>query len=171
MHDTPDASAPDVTTPDDIDEGFGLTHQERTSAHREPMLLFDMLANLYPAPARREAGGLVEMRRTPDRCVLQAESLAVTVSWFAPRMGATGAGELQIITWKGTVTMPGTAPRAGAGATKDTIRVLQLPRVEGSKGGWRGEPEGHGKKEKLYTSDDLVSLCAKLLPTAGSVLG
>jgi hypothetical protein len=151
------------------DRAMDLTHQERTSAHREPMLLMDSLATRYPSPGKHGTPTGIELRRTPDRCVIQADEVAVSVSWFAPRLGDSTAGELQIISWTGTVTMPGAPARPGKGATMGTARIFHLMRAGAGKWCWRGE----GKNGSTYSSEDLVALCAKLLPkTAGpAILG
>jgi len=134
------------------------------------MLLMDALAIRYPGPGKHGTPTGIELRRTPDRCVIQAESVAVSVSWFAPRLGDSTAGELQIISWTGKVTMPGAPTRPGQVATMDTARIFHLMRAGAGKWCWHGE----GRNGPVYSSEDLVALCTKLLPknTGGAtVLG
>lgn len=161
MHDTPDALS-GASAQDDVDDVVGLTHQERTSAQREPMLLLEALASRYPGAGRRESAGGIELRRTPDRCVIQGEASAVSVSWFAPRLGEASAGELQIISWSGTVTMPGAPARPGNTAKMDRVHVFHLTRADGGGWCWRGE----GRNEPVYSSEDLIAFCTKLLPAS-----
>ena len=66
----------------------------------------------------------IEQHRTPTGCVLQAERVALSVSWFAEPTNDAVLGELRVIAWRGTVQRRGT-PRSRKGATVVTELVLR----------------------------------------------
>jgi hypothetical protein len=67
--------------------------------------------------------GPVEQHRSPNGCVLQAASAAVSVSWFPEESKGSGLGELHVIVWSGTVARRG-ATRSRKGATIVTELIL-----------------------------------------------
>lgn len=60
--------------------------------------------------------GEVEQHRTPSGCVLQAETCAVSVSWFPEASKEAELGELHILVWQGKVTRRGGTGRAAKNA-------------------------------------------------------
>jgi len=92
------------------------TAAQRTGAQHAVARLFDALAPQKP-PARREGPApAIQRHRSPTGCILQATTRALTVSWFPASTNDTTLGELQLITWQGTVSRPGSARRAAGGA-------------------------------------------------------
>ncbi len=122
------------------------TAAQRTGAQHAVARLFDALAPQKP-PARREGPApAIQRHRSPSGCILQAATRAVTVSWFPASTNDTALGELQLITWKGTVSRPGSARRAAGGAAVETQETFVLTRgtvgaITGTTGDdwlWRG---------------------------------
>jgi hypothetical protein len=68
--------------------------------------------------------GSIEQHRTPTGCVLQAETAALSVSWFADAANDAVLGELHVIVWRGTVTRRG-APRSRKNAVITAELVLR----------------------------------------------
>jgi len=66
----------------------------------------------------------IEQHRTPEGCVLQAEKVALSVSWFAEPGNDALLGELHVILWHGTLQRRG-APRSRKSATVVTELVLR----------------------------------------------
>lgn len=64
----------------------------------------------------------VEQHRTPTSCVLQAETAALTISWFSDAESDAPFGELHVVVWRGVVTRRGAPPtRDGATIIKDLV--------------------------------------------------
>jgi hypothetical protein len=112
----------------------------------------------------------VEVRRTPNRCVLQAGDVGLSLSWLH-RPVTSDEGALLLIEWDGTVTFPGERARNGRRASVAREQLLHLETV-----GW---PEWNWSHDDLptrkYSSSDLASLCVQLvlrrLRYAESVIG
>ena len=58
------------------------------------------------------------IRRSPDRVILQAGDVGVSVSWFRSRAGENAGVELVIAEWDGEITFPGATAREGRHATQ-----------------------------------------------------
>jgi hypothetical protein len=71
----------------------------------------------------------VEAHRTPNGCVLQGATRALTVSWFAEASDATTLGDLQITLWSGVVSRRGAAkPRENAVVVRElSLRPIVHP--------------------------------------------
>jgi hypothetical protein len=63
----------------------------------------------------------IEQHRTPNGCVLQAPSAAVSVSWFAEGVPDATLGELRVIVWRGTVSRRGTTRPERATMVKELV--------------------------------------------------
>jgi hypothetical protein len=88
--------------------------------------------------------------------VLQGATRAVSVSWFPASPSESTLGELQLVTWKGTVSLPGSASRRSGATTTEEI-VLAPVEVNGV---WRWQGAGLN-----LTTEDLVARCRELLDT------
>jgi hypothetical protein len=133
------------------------TAKQRMAVQREVMRLFDDLAP-ERAPARAGAPvPAVQRHRSPRGCILQAERAAVSLSWFAALPTDEALGELQMIEWQGTVSLPGSARRSDRAAV--AVREVQLQPVLGEAGvcTWRAT-DG-----TVYDTDALASHCRDLL--------
>jgi hypothetical protein len=105
------------------------------------------------------------VRRAPDRCVVQAGDIGLSISWLPP--GAANAeGTLLVLEWTGTITMPGEPVDPRRRATVVSEHVLHL---EAAPGPWRnGGPSlwnwwSDGAPMRKYSSRDLAALCVRQL--------
>jgi hypothetical protein len=134
------------------------TTKQRTAVQREVTRLVDELAPVR-APARPGAVlPAVQCHRLPRGCVLQGAARAVSVSWFPASASESSLGELQLVTWKGTVSLPGsTSRRSGATMVEEVV----LAPVETEGGVWRWQGSGTD-----LTTDDVVARCLNILAPA-----
>jgi hypothetical protein len=132
------------------------TLKARNAVQQEVSRLFDMLAPERPAHRMGAKTNEVERHRAPRGCVLQAAAGAVTVSWFPDSAQGAELGELQVVTWRGTVSRPGSASRA-LGA--QVVEEMVLRPGESGAGGmvWRAT-DG-----TTFTTDALAAHCTTLL--------
>lgn len=131
------------------------TSRQRTAILREVTRLVDELAPVR-APARPGATTpAVQCHRLPRGCVLQGASRAVSLSWFPAAASSPTLGELQLVTWKGTVSLPGSAARRSGATMLDEIVFSP---VEAEGGVWRWQAEGSD-----LSTDDLVARCRDLI--------
>lgn len=100
----------------------------------------------------------VEVRRAPDRCVVQAGDVGLSVSWLH-RPVTSGEGALLVIEWDGTVTFPGERARRGCHASVAREQLLHLETVAWPAWNWSADDVPMRK----YTSADLASLCVQLI--------
>lgn len=132
------------------------TLKERNAVQRSVDRLLDELAP-EQALRRGERPTLeVELHRTPSGCVLQAPTVALTVSWFADATEDATLGELQILTWRGTVTRRG-APRPPVGAVVTGELVLHPFDAAGEESGWKAS-DG-----RVFDSAGLAAHCVTIL--------
>lgn len=146
----------DATTTLTASAGAGdpPTTKQRTAIQKEVTRLVDELAPVR-APARPGAVlPAVQCHRLPRGCVLQGATRAVSVSWFPASPSESTLGELQLVTWKGTVSLPGSASRR-SGAT--TTEEIVLAPVE-TAGTWRWQGGGMS-----LTTEELVARCLEIL--------
>lgn len=133
------------------------TAKQRTAVQREVVRLLEGLAP-ERAPARAGAPTpAVRRHRSPRGCVLQADTGAVSVSWFAAAPNDDALGELQLIAWRGTVSLPGSASRSASGAV--AVRELQLVPFADEVGGWAWR----AADGTVYETDRLTTYCLELL--------
>jgi hypothetical protein len=117
----------DPSNPTDRRWTASPTAKEKSAVQRAVTALLDELA---PERAPRRAERLsvrVEQHRTPNGCVLQAATAAVSVSWFAEAVPGAPLGQLRVIVWRGLVSRRGSPPRP-EGATM--VRELALYPIE-----------------------------------------
>jgi hypothetical protein len=118
-----------------------------------------LLDQLAPERVLKRAEQLrvpVEQHRTPNGCVLQAESAALSVSWFTGAGNDAGLGELHVVVWKGIVSRRG-SPKRKEGATvvrEIVFRPLENPTPQAI---WKGDDSAE------YSTDALAALCTELL--------
>jgi len=120
--------------------------------------LLDALAPEKP-PARGAAPATptVQRLRSPRGCILQAATHAVSVSWFPASTTELSLGELQVITWRGTVSRPGATRRPGQHAEVVKQEVLRPVEVAPDAWQWRGEGNA------LYDTAALTAKCEEPL--------
>ena len=150
--------------PDDIERpapalpGAPPTLKARNAVQQEVSRLLEMLAPERAAHRMGTKTKEVVRHRTPRGCVLQAETGAVTVSWFPDSAQGAELGELQVVAWSGTVSQPGSSRRE-SGA--ELLEEMVLRPVESRASGveWRSTDGS------IYSSDALAAHCEALLET------
>jgi hypothetical protein len=117
--------------------------RQRTDVQRDVTWLLDELAPERPVPKHDVPVPAVKCHRVPGRCILQAETRAVSVSWFPTRSGSDTLGELVITSWHGTLSLPGSARRSRTAA--EPIETLDYhPVLAESRWEWRLGGTGRG---------------------------
>src|SRR3984893_5203701 len=98
----------------------------------------------------------VEQHRTPNGCVRQAPTAAVSVSWFSKTGKDTPLGELHVIVWSGVVSRRGRAANPeGAKILKELVlRPIEAPLKH---------PVWRPPDCRAYDTSSLASLCIALL--------
>jgi hypothetical protein len=81
---------------------FLSTHRALSTSAREFARLSSLLVERAAEAFGDESEKRQSIRRSPDRCIIQIGSSAVTVAWIGGRHD-TAEGELLIIHWRGTV--------------------------------------------------------------------
>ncbi len=141
------------------------TPAQRIGAQHAVARLLDALAPQKP-PARRD-GPLppIQRHRTPSGCILQATGRAVTVSWFPAATHSAALGELQLITWRGTVSRPGSAVRAATVAQVEMQETFEL--LAGRVGPVSAGPDDDWRWRAVdgatYDAQALAARCHSLL--------
>jgi len=90
--------------------------KEKNAVQRSVTALLDELAPERVLKRVEQLRGEIEQHRTPNGCVLQAATAALSVSWFAAASSDKTLGELHIVVWRGTVSRRG-SPKKTEGAT------------------------------------------------------
>ncbi len=101
---------------------------------------------------RSDAG--VKFYQTPDRILLQAGDIGVTVSLFRSRAGEQASAEVVVGVWKGSVVFPGTEPVEGQRAQQVGDRTFQISSSEGDKWLWEG-----AHLDSAISSSTLAEVC------------
>ena len=104
--------------------GTAPTAKEKSAVQRSVTELLDSLAPERVVKRGDMLHGPIEQHRTPVGCVLQAESAALSVSWFADTRSET-LGELHVNVWRGVVSRGGSSHRKPAKASIVSERVLR----------------------------------------------
>ena len=112
--------------------------KEKNVVQRNVTALLDQLAPEKVLKRGDQTQLPIEQHRTPNGCVLQAPTAAVSVSWFSKTGKDTPLGELHIIVWSGVVSRRGRAANPeGAKIIKEMlVRPIEAP-VDDSV--WRAE--------------------------------
>jgi hypothetical protein len=139
---------------------YGAEHvlKRRASVQRDVARILDELAPERP-PARHDAPTpTIRRHRSPGRCILQGAWRAVSVSWFPGLAGDDSMGELVVIVWRGTVSLPGSANRARTAA--EPMETLVLRPVGSASGAWAWHSQGDASQ---YAADAVAAHCLTLL--------
>ena len=130
------------------------TVKARNAVHHAVGRLLDALAPEKP-PARGAVptAPAVQRLRSPRGCILQAATHAVSVSWCPAGTTELALGELQLITWRGTVSRPGATRRPGQHAEVVAQEVLRPVEVAPDAWQWRGADDA------TYDTAELTARC------------
>jgi hypothetical protein len=135
--------------------------RHRTAIQHEISRLFDDLAPLA-VPGRRAAPEVtVATHRWPNRCILQGPTHAVSLTWFAGTRDDESLGELLVMTWRGRVSLPGSASRE-----RDEAEVIVEETLHPAwtlAGGWGWRAEGSVGDDAVRSTDDLIAECRRAL--------
>jgi len=103
--------------------------KEKNIVQRAVTALLDQLAPERVLKRSDQLLATVEQHRTPNGCVLQAPTAAISVSWFAAPGKDAPLGELRVIVWSGTVSRRGRAANPeGAKVMKELVlRPIEMP--------------------------------------------
>jgi hypothetical protein len=105
----------------------------------------------------------LRLRRTPDRCVVQAGRVGLSVSWLPSPRSPLADGTLLVIEWDGTVTLPG--ERASPAVRRAAPVCEEVLRLDvGSAADVGGSPQWRwrcteGVAMRAYTSQGLAGQC------------
>jgi hypothetical protein len=114
------------------------TAKEKNAVQRSVTALLDELAPERVLKRGDRLSVPIEQRRTPNGCVLQAATAAVTVSWFSDSRSNTTRDELNVIVWRGTIAQPGSRPKPdGASIVKELVLHPIEPTLDDCV--WRAE--------------------------------
>lgn len=105
------------------------TTKERNAVQRAVTTLLDVLAPERATTRAPREPVPIEQHRTPNGCVLQAATAALSVSWFPDGANLAAIGELQVVLWRGVAFRRGSARRPdGAVVVRElTVRPVEHP--------------------------------------------
>lgn len=108
------------------------------------------------AAERPETG--LKVLQAPDKILLQAGDVGVTVSLFRSRAGERAGAEVVLGIWKGTVVFPGTTPVEGQRAKQISDRTFQISAAEDDGWVWQ-----EGEDDSIITSSTLAEVCVEVM--------
>jgi hypothetical protein len=123
---------------------------------REVTRLLDELAPEKATPRATKPLAAIQRHRSPNGCILQAETAALSVTWYSEAEDQDRVGELQIILWQGTVSRRGAA-QSRTPATLIRQEVLNPIEHPADESVWRST-DG-----TLFSTADLIAHCVELL--------
>lgn len=132
------------------------TAKERNALQREVVALLNELAPEKVLSRGEPLRLPIEQHRTPEGCVLQAPTAALSVSWFVGGGGDKKLGELRIIVWRGQVSRRGSPARRERASVVRELVFHPIERPASDKV-WRGA------SGEVYDTPALASLCLDLL--------
>jgi hypothetical protein len=74
--------------------------------------------------------------RSPERVVIQAGTIGMSLSWFRPRAGEEINASIMIAEWEGQVTLPGQTPLEGRHAKQISEEMFHIKQCEDSSWQW-----------------------------------
>ncbi len=105
----------------------GPSAKARNAVQRSVTALLDELAPERVLTRGERIRLPVEQHRTPTGCVLQAATVAVSVSWFAEASPDAALGELRVIVWRGTVSRRGSKRESATMVREVVLHPLERP--------------------------------------------
>ncbi len=113
----------------------------------------DLRENASQLAATMPDSGL-KVYQAPDRILLQAGDVGVTVSLFRSRAGEAAGAEVILGIWKGTVVFPGTTPFQGQRAQQLHDRRFQIAATPDEAWVWHDNDP-----EQTLSSSALAAIC------------
>lgn len=122
----------DPTIPETRQWNTSPSAKAKNAVQRSVTALLDELAPERVLKRVDQLQGPVEQHRTPNGCVLQASTCALSVSWFADGTKESGLGELHILVWKGKLARRGMmrAPKNATLVTELVLKPIEPPSDE-----------------------------------------
>jgi hypothetical protein len=105
-----------MTDPTEVHAYSQQPARQRAAVQRDVERLLDELAPERPVPKHDTPVAAIVRHRSPGRCILQGPERAITISWFPAQGSDDTLGQLVIIAWRGTVSLPGSARRSSIAA-------------------------------------------------------
>jgi hypothetical protein len=96
--------------------------------------------------------------KVPDRLILQAGDIGVSVSLFRSRAGVEASAEVLVSLWQGKITMPGSTPREGHRARQVSVQRFRIAACEEATWRWSDE-----MTPATMTSQDLAAACIQTM--------
>lgn len=94
--------------------------------------------------------------RSPDRVVIQAGKIGLSISWFRSRAGEALNASIMIAGWEGQVTLPGQTPLEGRHAKQISEEVFHIKQCDDASWQWGSEPDS---STPTITSNALAERC------------
>ncbi|HVE35795.1 MAG TPA: hypothetical protein VNC18_19675 [Gemmatimonadaceae bacterium] len=132
------------------------TTKQKAAVQRAVKTLLDVLAPERTTTRAPRQPVPIEQHRTPNGCVLQAPTAALSVSWFPEGPDIESIGELQVVLWRGVASRRGVAPRPEGAVV---VRELNIRPVESPPDAfiWRTDDGA------TYDTEGLAAYCLALL--------
>jgi hypothetical protein len=130
-----------------------------TAARREVLALIASIERRALTLGKDTPDLELRVRKTPERCIVQAGRFALSVSWLQPQAHTAADSALLVIEWDGVVTLHGEPPLASRRATLFRERRLHLEAASGTAWLWRSD----ASPARAFTSDELAQWCVQLL--------
>ena len=132
------------------------TTKQKTAVQRAVKTLLDLLAPERTTTRAPREPVPIEQHRTPNGCVLQAPTAALSVSWFPEGADIEALGELQVVLWHGVASRRGSAPRAEGAVLVREVNVRPVGDASDAFI-WRID------NGATYDTDGLAAYCLALL--------
>jgi hypothetical protein len=148
MDDTPNPAAPPWTA--------SPSAKAKNAVQRAVTALLDELAPERVLKRGEQINVPIEQHRTPNGCVLQAATAALSVSWFVDAGADAALGELHVVVWRGVVSRRGSPQRRDGAAIVKEVILHPIQRAPDDLV-WRSTTGGD------YDTANLAAHCVALL--------
>lgn len=145
------------------------SHRALGACTRELARLTDEILGGVDAMRNEGIDVTPDVRRSPERCILQLGPVALTMAWLRSALDTAASGELLLIGWQGSVAprAPLRPERSVSIRTGETARALWedvLVAVASTEEDWRWRPK-NGRSTGL-TSQELAARSVQRLRQA-----
>jgi hypothetical protein len=100
----------------------------------------------------------VTVCKVPDRLILQAGDVGVSISLFRSRVGMEAGAEVIVSLWEGKVTIPGSAPRGVRRARQVSVQQFRIAICQEALWYWSEDVTS-----ATMTSQDLAAVCIQTM--------